>query len=130
MKQALLIIFLKTKYKHNMKRFILFTLLTVFGLSAFANEATDTVKVSGVCGSCKKRIEKAAMEAGAASANWSDTTQMLTVKYDDAKTTLLAIEKKIASVGHDTRDVKASDDAYNKLDECCQYDRVTSAAAQ
>jgi hypothetical protein len=113
---------------HYMKQFILFTLLTVFGLSAFANEATDTVKVSGVCGSCKKRIEKAAMEAGAASANWSDTTQILTVKYDDAKTSLLAIEKKIASVGHDTRDVKASDDVYNKLDECCQYDRTTAAA--
>jgi len=113
-----------------MKRFILFTLLTVFGLSAFASETTDSVKVNGVCGSCKKRIEKAAMDAGALSANWSDTTQILTVKYDDAKTSLLAIEKKIASAGHDTRDVKAPDDAYNKLDECCQYDRTTPAPAQ
>ena len=113
-----------------MKHVILFTVLTFFGLSAFASEATDTVKVSGVCGSCKKRIEKAAMDAGAISANWSDTTQILAVKYDDAKTTLLAIEKQIASVGHDTRDVKAPDDVYMKLDECCQYDRTTPAPAQ
>src|SRR3954470_22137652 len=108
-----------------MKHVILFTLLTIFGLSAFAKEATDSVKVNGVCGSCKKRIEKAAMEAGAVSANWSDETQILNVKYDDAKTTLLAIEKKIASVGHDTRDVKAPDEAYKNLEECCQYDRTS-----
>lgn len=112
-----------------MKCVILFTLLAVFALSAFAKENTDSVKVSGVCGSCKKRIEKAAMEAGAISANWSDETQLLTVKYDDAKTTLLNIEKKIASVGHDTRDVKAPDEAYQKLDECCQYDRTTTTSA-
>ena len=113
-----------------MKHVILFSVLTFFGLSAFANETTDSVKVNGNCGSCKKRIEKAAMEAGAVTANWSDETQILTVKYDDAKTTLLAIEKKIASVGHDTRDVKAPDEAYNKLEECCQYDRATPAPAQ
>jgi len=113
-----------------MKRVILFTFLTVCGLSAFAKEATDSVKVSGVCGSCKKRIEKAALDAGAVSANWSDETQILAVKYDDDKTTLLTIEKKIASVGHDTRDVKAPDEAYKKLEECCQYDRIASTPAQ
>lgn len=113
-----------------MKQVILFTLLAFFGLSAFANETTDSVKVSGVCGSCKKRIEKAAISAGAISASWSDTTQILTVKYDDAKTSLLAIEKNIASVGHDTRDVKATDEAYKNLEECCQYDRTAPAPAQ
>src|SRR4051794_19132569 len=113
-----------------MKHVILFTLLTFFGLSAFAKEATDSVKVNGVCGSCKKRIEKAAMDGGAISANWSDETQILTVMYDDAKTTLLTIEKKIASAGHDTRDVKAPDEAYKKLDECCQYDWATTTPAQ
>src|SRR4051794_18689485 len=113
-----------------MKHVILFTLLSIFGLSAFANEATDSVKVNGVCGSCKKRIEKAAMDAGATLANWSDETQILTIKYDDAKTTLLTIEKKIASVGHDTRDVKAPDEAYKKLEECCQYDRTSPNPAQ
>ncbi|TKK68975.1 ATPase [Ilyomonas limi] len=113
-----------------MKRLVLFTLLTVFGLSAFANENTDSVKVNGNCGSCKKRIEKAAMDAGAISANWSDETQILAVKYDDAKTSLLAIEKKIASVGHDTRDVKAPDAAYKNLEECCQYDRTKMTPVQ
>lgn len=113
-----------------MKQLTLLIVLAFFGLSAFATKNTDTVKVNGVCGSCKKRIEKAAMDAGAITANWSDTTQLLTVKYDDAKTSLLSIEKKIASVGHDTRDVKAPDEAYKKLDECCQYDLTTPASAQ
>jgi mercuric ion binding protein len=111
-----------------MKHVILFTLLAVFGSSAFAKENIDSVKVNGMCGSCKKRIEKAALEAGATSANWKEETQLLTVKYDDTKTTLLNIEKKIASVGHDTRDVKAPEDAYKKLDECCQYDRSSGTA--
>ena len=108
-----------------MKHFVLFVLMTTIGASAFAKENTDSVKVNGVCGSCKKRIEKAAKEAGAVSASWSDETQLLVVKYDDAKTTLLTIEKQIATAGHDTRDVKATDEAYKKLEECCQYDRTS-----
>lgn len=110
-----------------MKHVLLFALFFAFGMSAFAKETTDSIKVTGNCGSCKKRIEKAALEAGAISASWSDETQILAVKYDDAKTTLLAIEKKIASVGHDTRDVKAPEEAYKKLDECCRYDRTSAS---
>ena len=78
----------------------------------------------GNCESCKTRIEKAARQAGAASADWSDKTEVLTVSYDDAVTSLLAIEKQIAFAGHDTRDIKATDEAYGKLHSCCQYDRT------
>lgn len=90
----------------------------------FAKDITDTVKVLGNCESCKARIEKAAKQAGAAEANWNDTTQILSVSYDDANTSLLAIEKQIAFAGHDTRDVKATAQAYGKLNACCQYDRT------
>lgn len=108
---------------YHMKAIFLSMSMFLLGTVAFAADTVDSVKVSGMCGSCKKRIEKAALDAGAKTAQWSDETQILKVTYDENKTTLLVIEKKIASVGHDTRDVKASDIAYKALDECCQYDR-------
>lgn len=106
---------------------IAFCLCSLF---SFAKENTDSVKVYGNCESCKTRIEKAAKEAGAATADWNDETQMLTLNYDDSKTSLLAIEKKIASVGHDTKDVKATNAAYSNLHKCCQYDRTGKAGAK
>lgn len=33
------------------------------------------------------------------------------------------IHEKIASVGHDTEKVKATDKAYNSLPGCCKYER-------
>lgn len=101
-----------------------FILVCVFSFHGFAKNTTDSVKVLGNCESCKARIEKAAKQAGAAKADWSDKTQVLTVSYDDASTSLLAIEKQIAFAGHDTRDVKATTQAYEKLHSCCQYDRT------
>lgn len=98
--------------------------------SLFAKEKTDNVKVLGNCESCKSRIEKAAKAAGATKADWNDETQILSVTYDDAGTSLLSIEKGIAAVGHDTRDVKATNVAYDKLHSCCQYDRTGKSGAK
>ena len=91
--------------------------------TAFAASKTETIKVSGNCGTCEKHIEKAAKEAGAEKAKWNKDTKVLTITYDDAKTTSDAIQKKIASVGYDTEKYKGDDKAYNSLDACCQYDR-------
>lgn len=96
-------------------------------LFSFAGTKTDTIKVYGNCSSCKMHIESAAKAAGASDAVWNKTTKMLAVTYDDAKTTNLKIQQKIASVGYDTQDVKAPDAAYKKLDECCQYERPKGA---
>lgn len=98
-------------------------ILCFFGTALFAQSKTDTVKVWGNCEECKNKIEKAAETAGAATASWSDETYLLVVNYDAAKTSVLDIEKSIASVGYDTQDVKADDAAYKKLPKCCQYDR-------
>ena len=105
-------------------KYRLILLSFAFAVSASAKEKSDTVKVLGNCESCKGRIEKAAKASGATKAEWSDDTQVLKVTYDDANTTLLSIEKGIAAVGHDTRDVKATASAYDKLHSCCQYDRT------
>ena len=96
---------------------------------SFAQKTTSkTFKVSGECGMCKKKIEKAAKDAGATYAVWSTQSKILTVRYNSLSTNTAKIEQKIAGVGYDTPDYKATDKAYNKLDACCQYDREGSGA--
>lgn len=87
---------------------------------------TETFKVSGECGMCKKKIEKAAKEAGASYALWNKKTKMLKVNYSVLSTSATSIQQKIADAGYDTPGFKATDEAYNKLDACCQYDREVS----
>jgi hypothetical protein len=85
---------------------------------------TETFKVSGECGMCKTRIEKTVKAEGATTANWDEKTQMLTVEFDKNKTSVDALSKKLASVGHDTEKYKAPDEVYAKLPACCHYERV------
>jgi periplasmic mercuric ion binding protein len=83
---------------------------------------TETLKVSGVCGMCKKRIEKAVFGVkGIESASWNVKDQLLTVTFDSKKTTKEAIAKHIAAAGHDVEMVKAADKSYSKLPDCCRY---------
>ena len=88
-----------------MKKIFFLVLISFASTSLLAQtQKEEKINVSGNCGTCKKKIEKAATAAGATYASWDKTTKVLEVKYD-------------------TQDVKASDEAYKKLDECCQYDR-------
>lgn len=80
--------------------------------------------VHGNCSSCKARIEKAAKDAGANSANWDVETQKVTLDFNPAKTSADKILKKIAEVGHDNEKYKASDEVYKNLPSCCLYDRT------
>ncbi len=90
--------------------------------SAFSADKAETIKVSGNCGSCKKRIEKAVKEVqGVQSATWDKNTKMLAVKFDDSKTNLKAIQDKVVSVGHDIETTKAQDATYAGLPKCCKY---------
>ncbi|MCE3283385.1 MAG: copper chaperone, partial [Chitinophagaceae bacterium] len=89
----------------------------------------DTIKVWGNCGMCQKTIEKAAKDAGASYASWSDETHLLVVKYSDKATNSKKIQEKIASKGYDTQDVTASDATYDKLHGCCKYDRKATTAS-
>lgn len=84
--------------------------------------AKATIEVDGVCKMCKERIEKAAIKAkGVKSANWDVKTHELKLIYDARKTNLTTIQQSIADVGHDTKEIKASDEAYNSLHACCYY---------
>ncbi|HWI90996.1 MAG TPA: cation transporter [Flavisolibacter sp.] len=108
---------------------LLFSLVFILMASiGFAQTKSETLKVSGECGSCKKKIEAAAKKAGATYAVWNVDSKELTVKYNSTSTNSAKIQKTIADVGYDTPDFKATDEAYNKLDGCCQYERTSTTA--
>lgn len=111
-----------------MKSIIFSFLLISIASFGFAQTKTETLKVSGECGSCKKKIESAAKKAGASYAVWSIDSKELTIKYNSTSANSAKIQKAIADVGYDTPDFKATDEAYNKLDGCCQYERTTANA--
>ncbi len=91
---------------------------------------TVSIFVKGNCGMCKDRIEEATTKVkGVKEANWDSETQQLKVVFNDKKTSLVAIEKKIASVGHDTEHEEAPDSVYNNLHGCCKYDREATLPA-
>ncbi|MDQ0591993.1 outer membrane receptor for ferrienterochelin and colicins [Chryseobacterium ginsenosidimutans] len=79
--------------------------------------------VKGNCESCKARIEKAAKDAGADSAEWNAEKQLVTLNFDSSKTSSNKILKKIAEVGHDNEKYKSKDNTYKNLPSCCLYDR-------
>ena len=86
---------------------------------------TETVKIYGNCGMCKKTIEKAGNISGVAKVIWNKETKMATLNYDTKKTTQDEILKRIASSGYDSDKFVAPDQVYNDLPGCCQYDRVS-----
>ena len=88
-----------------MKTLKLFFSLAIMLIASFsfAQTKTEQFKVSGECGTCKKKIEKAAKSAGASYALWDASSKMLTVKFASATASKTKIEQSIADAGYDTR---------------------------
>lgn len=108
----------------TLKIFSIFSFLVLSVNFSFAQtEANETFHVSGECGMCKSKIEKAAKSAGASYALWDVDKKTLTVKYNSTSTNTAKIQESIAKVGYDTPKFKATDEAYSNLHECCKYDR-------
>ncbi len=97
--------------------------------AATVSEKLETAEfaVLGNCGMCEKIIEKAALGAGAATAEWDVKADILKVSFNAKKTSTDAIQKAIAQAGYDNAGYKADDEAYNKLHGCCKYDRTGTA---
>ena len=115
------------------KYFILIVFVNVLFATKLSFSQTlrqDSLKVSGNCGMCKKTIEAAAAKGGAVTAVWDKDSKMLTFTFEEKADAVLSIQQAIALSGYDTRDVKASDAAYNKLPGCCQYERSAAATAK
>jgi hypothetical protein len=99
-------------------------------LTSFSQkEKTETIKVSGNCGMCKKKIETAAKDAGAKYASWNVDTKVLTVKYSSKSTDNAKIQQAVAKTGYDTEKIKATDEAYNNLHACCKYERADAKSS-
>ena len=107
-----------------MKKIIL--MATIICLMTVCYVTAETVErkmtVQGLCGMCKTRIEKTALNInGVNKAEWQFDTMALTVQFDSAKTTLENISEELAKAGHDTDRDKADDNVYNALPNCCKY---------
>jgi copper chaperone CopZ len=113
-----------------MKVAILMTIAFLLNVLGFAQETatpqqtlvTTTFTVYGNCGKCKKNIERPFKEMqGVESATWDKKTKKFTITYNPALLSERRIKEIIAEQGYDSDDVKASDEAYNKLPKCCRY---------
>lgn len=87
------------------------------------NVKTETFKVWGNCGMCKKTIEGAVKADGVANANWDKITKVISISYDPGKISVDDMQKKIAAVGYDTEKYRGDEKAYENLPGCCQYVR-------
>jgi len=106
-----------------MKKLIILILLLT-GISSFAQNknAKVSLEVDGICMMCKTRIEKASLASkGVKFAVWDVKTHELKVIYDERKTNLKTISQTVANAGHDTKEVKATEEAYNTVHNCCRY---------
>lgn len=106
-----------------MKRVVLiFTLLVTTTTFAQNKSAKASIEVDGICVMCKERIEKAAIRTkGVKSAVWNVDTHELKLIFDERKTDVTAISKNLASVGHDTKAIKATEEQYQSVHPCCKY---------
>src|SRR5258705_11639399 len=68
----------------------------------------ENIKVWGECGMCKKKIEKAAITAGAETASWNEDNKVLAVAYQTRKSNAASIQQAVAAVDYDTKDLTAA----------------------
>ncbi|MDX2195405.1 MAG: heavy-metal-associated domain-containing protein [Cytophagales bacterium] len=107
-----------------MKNLLIITLIIACFVAGNAADNNIKFKVWGNCEMCKKRIEGSLKgKSGIKSASWNEDSKMMQVNYDDSKLKEDDIHNSIAKAGYDTEKVKADEKAYNKLPECCQYER-------
>lgn len=96
-------------------------LITVVGFAQDKNKKM-TFEVDGKCEMCKMRIEKAALDvSGVKYATWDVASHQLSLVMDERKTNSMKIKSAIAAVGHDTKELKATQEAYDAVHPCCKY---------
>ncbi len=98
-------------------------LLSTLSIAQIKNAKTETAKVNGNCGMCKRTIEKAGNMKNEAQVVWDADNQRASITYNAEKTTIDTVLKRIAQVGYDNEKYLAPDEAYANLHDCCQYER-------
>ncbi|MEO9512609.1 MAG: heavy-metal-associated domain-containing protein [Flavobacteriaceae bacterium] len=102
-------------------------IITICMLASVAMNAQDknkklTFEVDGKCEMCKMRIEKAALNVtGVKYAAWDIPSHQLSLVVDERKTDAMQVKTAIVEAGHDTKELKAPEEAYDKIHPCCKY---------
>lgn len=107
-----------------MKRLVLVLMLGFFTVVGFAQEKNKkmTIEVNGKCDMCKTRIEKAALGVkGVKYAMWDIPSKELSLIIDERKTDPMKVKTALVAVGHDTKELKATEEAYDGIHPCCKY---------
>ncbi|MBL7704963.1 MAG: heavy-metal-associated domain-containing protein [Taibaiella sp.] len=107
---------------------LLLSVFLFFGAQAAEKKATLTVKTSIACdhclqcSSCGQNINDKIRdtEKGIRKVKVDPKANTITVTYAPDKTNPEQIKKAIAAAGFDADEVKATADAYEKLDGCCK----------
>lgn len=107
-----------------MKKLVMTVILALAVSTAFAQNKNKKVEmeIDGKCDMCKTRIEKAALGVkGVKYAMWDIPTHQLSLVLDERKTNAMQVKMAIAEVGHDSKELKATEEAYNSVHPCCRY---------
>lgn len=106
-------------------RNLMLTLVLVFiATGSYAQNKNKKIsfEVNGKCAMCKERIEEAALGVkGVKYALWDIPTHQLSLIIDERKTNSMKIKTAIVGVGHDTKELKATEEAYESVHPCCKY---------
>jgi outer membrane receptor for ferrienterochelin and colicins len=105
---------------------LLFVILAAYSaeINGMRVQQTDTLSVwvNGLCGMCKDRIEKTALQVkGVQEASWDSESRMLSLRVESEKFKEQKLHYSIASAGHDTEQLLAPDPVYEALPACCKY---------
>ena len=112
-----------------MKKIITVITLVLFIATTFAQEKNKkiTMKVDGKCEMCKARIEKSALRTkGVKYALWDIPSRQLSLIFDERKTDPMKIKTALVAIGHDTKELKATQEAYDSIHPCCKYREYNS----
>jgi len=107
-----------------MKTLIVTSLFLIMSFLGFSQEKNKKMsfEVDGVCEMCKMRIEKTALGVpGVKFASWDIPSHELSLVVDERKTNSMAIKTALVEVGHDTKELKATQEAYDAIHPCCRY---------
>lgn len=107
-----------------MKKIVLTLVMALLTGVTFAQEKNKklTMEVDGKCDMCKTRIEKAALGVkGVKFAMWDIPSHELSLIIDERKTDPMKVKTALVAVGHDTKELKATDEAYDGVHPCCKY---------
>ncbi|WP_348647084.1 metal transporter [Arenibacter sp. F26102] len=107
-----------------MKKLLVGAVFGILTLAGYGQEKNKKMsfEVNGKCVMCKERIEEAALGVkGVKYALWDIPTHQLSVIIDERKTNSMAIKTAIVGVGHDTKELKATEEAYESVHPCCKY---------